>query len=316
MGGGRFDDRVRDLLVDAAACADAQDWPGARDLARAALALDPGSAEAQRLLERADGAAAGRRGAAPADRDVLRRRRLHGAEPAARPRARAGGAPQLPGHVRRGVRRYEGRIARYIGDGILAYFGHPVAHEDDARRGVTAGLDLIEAPAPVTVEMRPAVRRGAQCPHRRPHRARRAGRHGVSGDPRSRCHRGRDAEPGRRLQDHARRAASWSARRPMSWCEGGSWSAPWARWRSAASTDPVPTFEVVEEAGTESRVQAQVDLSPFVGRRGPAGGAGEAWEEVEAGGSRTWSSPARPASGSRGWRTCCAGASRPETGQR
>src|SRR5262245_51709516 len=35
-----------------------------------------------------------------------------------------------------------GRIARYEGDGILAYFGYPITHEDDAERAVRAGLEL------------------------------------------------------------------------------------------------------------------------------------------------------------------------------
>ena len=34
------------------------------------------------------------------------------------------------------IRRYEGRIARFSGDGVLAYFGFPSAHEDDAERAV------------------------------------------------------------------------------------------------------------------------------------------------------------------------------------
>ena len=34
------------------------------------------------------------------------------------------------------VARYEGRVTKYLGDGILALFGYPVAHEDDARRAV------------------------------------------------------------------------------------------------------------------------------------------------------------------------------------
>jgi class 3 adenylate cyclase/ABC-type transport system involved in cytochrome c biogenesis ATPase subunit len=40
---------------------------------------------------------------------------------------------------------YDGMIARFIGDGILAYFGYPRAHEDDAERAVRAGLDIIAA---------------------------------------------------------------------------------------------------------------------------------------------------------------------------
>lgn len=43
------------------------------------------------------------------------------------------------------VAAYDGRIARFVGDGILVYFGYPRAHEDDAERAVRAGLDMIAA---------------------------------------------------------------------------------------------------------------------------------------------------------------------------
>jgi class 3 adenylate cyclase len=43
------------------------------------------------------------------------------------------------------VRRYDGFVAKYLGDGALVYFGYPVAHEDDAERAVRAGLELIAA---------------------------------------------------------------------------------------------------------------------------------------------------------------------------
>jgi hypothetical protein len=38
------------------------------------------------------------------------------------------------------VRRFEGFVAKYMGDGILAYFGYPHAHEEDAEQAVRAGL--------------------------------------------------------------------------------------------------------------------------------------------------------------------------------
>ena len=43
------------------------------------------------------------------------------------------------------IARYEGFIARYMGDGLLVYFGYPVAHEDDAERAVRVGLDVLAA---------------------------------------------------------------------------------------------------------------------------------------------------------------------------
>jgi class 3 adenylate cyclase/predicted ATPase len=43
------------------------------------------------------------------------------------------------------VRRSGGFVAKYMGDGVLIYFGYPQAHEDDAERAVRAGLDLVVA---------------------------------------------------------------------------------------------------------------------------------------------------------------------------
>ena len=40
--------------------------------------------------------------------------------------------------------RYEGFVARYVGDGILTYFGWPTAHEDDAERAVRAALEIVQ----------------------------------------------------------------------------------------------------------------------------------------------------------------------------
>ena len=57
------------------------------------------------------------------------------------------------------VRRYGGFTARYVGDGILLYFGYPTAHEDDAERAVLAGLEIL------------AAHRHAQLPPRRHDRA-------------------------------------------------------------------------------------------------------------------------------------------------
>jgi class 3 adenylate cyclase len=62
------------------------------------------------------------------------------------------------------VRRFGGFVARYMGDGVLIYFGYPAAHEDDAERAVRAGLALIDAvatlPAPEPLQVRIAAATG------------------------------------------------------------------------------------------------------------------------------------------------------------
>jgi class 3 adenylate cyclase/tetratricopeptide (TPR) repeat protein len=43
------------------------------------------------------------------------------------------------------IGRYEGHNAQYLGDGVLVYFGYPIAHDDDAERAVRAGREIITA---------------------------------------------------------------------------------------------------------------------------------------------------------------------------
>jgi len=56
------------------------------------------------------------------------------------------------------VRHFGGFVAKYMGDGVLIYFGYPTAHEDDAERAVRSGLALIDAvatlPAPEPLQVR------------------------------------------------------------------------------------------------------------------------------------------------------------------
>ena len=47
-------------------------------------------------------------------------------------------------HLIAPVYKYEGTIARLMGDSILAFFGAPIAHEDDPERAVLAGLDILD----------------------------------------------------------------------------------------------------------------------------------------------------------------------------
>jgi class 3 adenylate cyclase len=48
-------------------------------------------------------------------------------------------------HMNRTIEQYDGTIARLMGDGVLAFFGAPVAHEDDPQRAVRCALDMVKA---------------------------------------------------------------------------------------------------------------------------------------------------------------------------
>jgi predicted ATPase/class 3 adenylate cyclase len=62
------------------------------------------------------------------------------------------------------VRRFGGFVAKYLGDGVLVYFGYPEAHEDDAERSVQAGLELTAAVSalktPVSLQTRVGIATG------------------------------------------------------------------------------------------------------------------------------------------------------------
>ena len=60
------------------------------------------------------------------------------------------------------VGQFDGFVARYLGDGILVYFGYPLAQEDDAERAVRAGLAIVAV----------AVLRRSETPHAGPRRDR------------------------------------------------------------------------------------------------------------------------------------------------
>ena len=94
------------------------------------------------------------------------------------------------------VGRFGGFVAKYMGDGVLIYFGYPQAHEDDAERAVRAGLELVAAVGGLEDPRAPTD----ACRHRNGsggcRRSDRLGRFSGAG------HRGRDAEPCGALAGH------------------------------------------------------------------------------------------------------------------
>ena len=54
------------------------------------------------------------------------------------------------------IQRYDGHIAQLLGDGLLVYFGYPVAHEEDAQRAIHTGLGIVEAIGNLNTRLEPA----------------------------------------------------------------------------------------------------------------------------------------------------------------
>ena len=63
------------------------------------------------------------------------------------------------------VQRFGGFVAKYMGDGVLVYFGYPQAHEDDAERAVRAGLELVRPLVARSGHRLRRVLRHRQYPH-------------------------------------------------------------------------------------------------------------------------------------------------------
>ena len=163
------------------------------------------------------------------------------------------------------VARFEGHVAKFMGDGVLAYFGWPRAHEDEAERAVRAGLALVAAVgrlrAPAASRWRPGRHRDRAGRGRRP---RRRGR-GAGGGGRR-----RDAEPRRPPAGAGRARARWWSPR----ARGGCWAGCSSCATSGAQTlkgfaEPVPALRGRRRAAPlESRFEARTGpaLTPLVGR--------------------------------------------------
>ena len=65
------------------------------------------------------------------------------------------------------IRRYGGEVARYFGDGVMAFFGWPRAHEDDAVRAIHAALEIVSGvtkiSGPVTLSLSSGCLLGPGC---------------------------------------------------------------------------------------------------------------------------------------------------------
>ena len=100
------------------------------------------------------------------------------------------------------VYRYEGTIAQLQGDAMLAFFGAPVAHEDDPERAILAALDMVARDRGVRAPAQGGARRRLRDPRRHQHRAGRGRQRRQR--PALRVHRAgrrgqrRGAAPGRR----------------------------------------------------------------------------------------------------------------------
>ncbi|HEY2503266.1 MAG TPA: adenylate/guanylate cyclase domain-containing protein [Mycobacterium sp.] len=141
---------IDELLDRAVAAINRGDRAAATALAGQVLEADSANADAEDLL------------AAPSDPGEIRRLTIFFADLVDSTVLSTRAEPEtyrlLVGRYReqvlRAVNRYEGHIGSTKGDGVLAVFGYPIAHEDDVRRAVHAGLEIIREVARLSDQAR------------------------------------------------------------------------------------------------------------------------------------------------------------------
>jgi class 3 adenylate cyclase len=178
------------------------------------------------------------------------------------------------------IQRYDGHIAQHLGDGVLVYFGYPVAHEDDAARAVRTGLGILEAlpalkaPLPRPVHVRIGIHTGPVV----------VGEIG-SGDKREQLALGETPNIAARIQGKAAPDEVVISAVTCHLVEGLFGCEDRGRPELKGVATPLTLYRVVKEEEAQSRFQvvARKGLTPLVGRDHEHGLLRERWERVKDG---------------------------------
>jgi class 3 adenylate cyclase/predicted ATPase len=182
------------------------------------------------------------------------------------------------------IRRFDGYIAQYLGDGLLVYFGYPQAHEDDAQRAVRAGLGIIAAME--TLNIRLVQEQGIRLTVR-------LGLHtGLvvvgelgGGGRREQLALGETPNIAARLQELAKAdtlvISAATHRLIQGYFECHDLGATLLR----GIATPVSIYRVLRESGAQSRFEVAISrgLTPLVGREEHLEQLRRCWERVQAG---------------------------------
>jgi class 3 adenylate cyclase/predicted ATPase len=186
------------------------------------------------------------------------------------------------------IHRFDGYIARYVGDALLVYFGYPQAHEDDAQRAVRAGLDIVAA-LPALNQQVQRIIRVQQAPPLQV----RIGIHtglvvvGELGgqDYREAMALGETPNLAARLQGIAAPDTVVISAATQRLIAGLFTCQDLGLQELKGISTPVPAYCVLSESGMHSRFEAAVrkGLTPLVGREEELGLLRRRWEQAKAG---------------------------------
>ena len=175
------------------------------------------------------------------------------------------------------IHHYAGHIAQYLGDGVLAFFGYPVAHEDDASRALHAGLDIIQevqhlaARLEHPLEVRIGAHTGLVV----------AGK--VGRDPMNIA--GTVPHVAARLQAAAAPGTLLVSADTHQLVRGLFVAEDLGARRLRGVSEPVETYRIVADTGARSpfEVALQTGLTPLTGREKEFGILWERWEQAQEG---------------------------------
>jgi class 3 adenylate cyclase/predicted ATPase len=180
------------------------------------------------------------------------------------------------------VGRFEGHVAKYMGDGMLVYFGYPQAHEDDARRAVSAGLGIVEGVeglsqrlgegSDVELGVRVGIHTGLVV----------VGEMGGGGTREAEAIVGETPNVAARLEDLAEPNSVAISAATHGLVEGLFECDDLGPQRLKGVSEPVRVFRVLGESAAQSRFEAAAEsgLTPLVGREEEIGLLLKRWQQA------------------------------------
>src|SRR5262245_30879278 len=182
------------------------------------------------------------------------------------------------------IRRFEGYLAKYIGDGLLVYFGYPTAHEDDAQRAVRTALGIVTAiqqlsfptiQLPRPLQVRIGIHTGLVV----------AGEMGVGDQPEPLGIVGETPNIAARLQEKADPKSVVISPTTYRLVTGLFDCHELGPQELKGVSQPLALYQVVGESTAQSRFEAAVQkgLTPLVGRTEELALLQQRWEQAKAG---------------------------------
>lgn len=190
------------------------------------------------------------------------------------------------------IHAYEGHVAQYLGDGLMVYFGYPLAHEDDAFRALSAALRILAGLPALNRELarRLALKTQLELEVR-------VGIHSGPallsdmglGDEQQRLALGETPNIAARLQSEAASGTILISEATRRLVQGAFVLDDLGRRRLKGVSEPIATYRVLSASGAVTRMErsAQRGLTPLIGREQEVALAIERWQRAVDGRGQT-----------------------------